>query len=334
MDELAESVLTAIMNPDMFNHMSGDRVQRKPSGAIDGRSILYHYLQKDLFESDIWLFQMLCARLVAGLGIWLHPELYRRMPIILPFALRDPSCRRRKEGDIESWGSPTENGYLRDDNSLVKAIPRAMTIMSARQTLYDGRRIGTGFVAAHVWRQIRNSSIGASLSSRDPWINTFVPNLVWLPTEVAKLSDREGTFTQMYLQALSAKIYRHVDVPDKLRPLVDRVWRMLDVPTGIPEQGLPELEELSFFHAGEEFIRKRRQAINCVVDACRTILSGEPLTAKVVTSRYSQGLASVSRDELSRRVEELTDYLTAISIQGTPDDSGNDLNYRGNGDDG
>lgn len=285
---------------------------KKPDGRINGENILYHYLQKDLFKSDIWLFQMLCARLVAGLGIWLHPSIYEKMPTLLPFAVRDPSCRKRKEGDVEAWGAPSENGYLRDDNTLVKAIPKSMLVESARQPLYHGRRIGNGFVAAHVWRQVKGSAIGATLASRDPWANTFIPNLVWLPAEVAKLSDREGTFTQLYLQALSAKIYRHVVVAPALRPIVDKIWGMLDLPVGIPEQGLPQIEDLSFFQANDGHLRARRQAVADVVAALRNVLSDEPLTAKVITSRYGDGLPSVHRAELTKRATELADYLALI----------------------
>lgn len=285
---------------------------KKSSSVIDGTNILYHYLQKDLFESDIWLFQMLTARLVAGLGIWLHPNIYQRMPTLLPFAVRDPSCRKRKAGDVEAWGAPNENGYLRDDNTLVKAIPKSMIVQSERQPLYHGRRVGNGFVAAHVWRQVKGSAISATLASRDPWTNTFVPNLVWLPTEVAKLSDREGTFTQLYLQALSAKIYRHVDVVPAMRPVAGRIWEMLDLPTGIPEQGLPKIDELSFFHARDGYIQTRRQSVADVVAALRAVLSGQPLTGKVITTRYGDGLPSVSRDQLTQRVSELDSYINAI----------------------
>jgi hypothetical protein len=285
---------------------------KKSSTIIDGENILYHYLQKDLFESDIWLFQMLCARLVAGLGIWLHPSIYQKMPTLLPFVIRDPSCRKRKEGDLEAWGAPSVNGYLRDDNTLVKAIPKSMRVSSARQPLYNDKRIGNGFVAAHVWRQVKGSAIGATLASRDPWTNTFVPNLVWLPAEVAKLSDREGTFTQMYLQALSAKIYRHVDVVPAMRPVVERIWGMLDLPKGIPEQGLPQVEELSFFLPDDGYIRTRRQSVTDVVAALRTVLSEQPLTAKVITTRFGDGLPTVSREELTQRMNELIDYLNGI----------------------
>jgi hypothetical protein len=282
------------------------------SALIDGENILYHYLQKDLLESDIWLFQMLCARLVAGLGIWLQPEIYQRMPTLLPFAVRDPSCRKRKEGDVEAWGTPSSQGYLRDDNTLVKNIPKSMVVISSSQPLYSGKRVGNGFVAAHVWRQTKFSEIGALLASRDPWINSFVPNLVWLPSEVAKLSDREGTFTQLYLQALSAKIYRNLEVSSEMRPFVDRIWNMLEVPKGIPEQGLPETKNLSFFRADNTFIQTRIQSVADVVAAYKTVLSGQRLTSKVITSRFGDGLPSVPREQVSKRLAELERYLTAI----------------------
>lgn len=285
---------------------------KKAIAMIDGDNILYHFLQKDLFESDIWLFQMLCARLVAGLGIWLHPSLYQNIPTLLPFVVRDPSCRKRKDGDVEAWGTPSEDGYLRDDNSLVKAIPRTMLVSSATQPLYHGKRIGNGFVAAHVWRKVKGSAVGATLASRDPWTNTFIPNLVWLPAEVAKLSDREGTFTQLYLQALSAKIYRHLDVVPSMRPIVDRIWGMLDIPQGIPEQGLPPTEELAFFQPGEACVQDRRQSVADVVTALQAVVSGQPLPAKVITSRFGNGLPAVSKSELTSRAAELNDYLRRI----------------------
>lgn len=211
-------------------------------------------------------------------------------------------------------GAPSEHGYLRDDNTLVKAIPRSMVVSSSIQPLYDGRRLGNGFVAAHVWRQTKGSEIGAPLASRDPWTNSFVPNLVWLPSDVAKLSDREGTFTQLYLQALSAKIYRKLEVSKEMRPFVDKIWSMLEVPMGIPKQGLPELEGLSFFQANEAFIRTRRQSVADVVTAYKTILSGEELTSKVITTRYGEGLSSVPKEHAARRLAELEAYLIAIPL--------------------
>jgi hypothetical protein len=176
--------------------------------AVDGNHILYHFLEKDLRERDIWLFQMLAARLFTALGIWFSPKTYAVCPVLLPFVVRDPSCRKRKPGDIEAWGMPNAAGYFRDDNSLIKNLPRTLPIQASGNPLYDGHTLGDGFVAAHVWREI-SDNIG-KLSSRDPITNSFIPNLVWLPKQVAKLTDREGSFAQTYLQALSVKIYRYI----------------------------------------------------------------------------------------------------------------------------
>jgi hypothetical protein len=279
---------------------------------IDGNHILYHYLQKELFETDIWLFQMLSSRLVANLGIWFHPDYYQKIPILLPFVVRDPSCRRRKKDDIEAWGSPNEMGYLRDDNSLVKGLPKSLNITSGNHFFYSGKRIGKGFVASHVWRQFKESPTGIGLSSHNPILNTFIPNLVWLPTQVSKLTDREGTFTQIYLQALSAKIYRNLDVPDCLKSIVSRAWQMLNIPAGIPEQGLPDITELSFFEPSEKFFAERRKKINIVIDGLETSLRGRPLKRKIITSRYGEGLSIVPKIRLKERIHELKHYLEAI----------------------
>lgn len=287
-------------------------MSNKKISKVDGNNILYHFLQKDLFESDIWLFQMLSAKLVASLGIWFHPKIYRQLPILLPFTVRDPSCRKRKEEDVEAWGSPDKMGYLRDDNSLVKGLPKSLSIISHGQSLYNNKRIGNGFVASHVWRQINNSSVGTNLSSRDPILNTFVPNLVWLPAQVSKLSDREGTFTQLYLQALSAKIYRDVAVPSELSSFVEKAWSMIDIPSGIPIQGLPNIDDLSFFEPSKRFLIVRRKKIEEVVDALQAISKGQRLEGKVITTRYGKGLPLVSLDEIKNRQIDLSKYLDAV----------------------
>ena len=125
---------------------------------VNGEDVLYHYLQKDLLVNDVWLFQMLTARLVASLGIWLDPKYYKRIPILLPFARRDSSCRKscNKKG-IEEWGSPDSNGYFRDDNSLIKNMPKSLSIESPLKDIYNNQRIGRGFVACHVWRLTTNN---------------------------------------------------------------------------------------------------------------------------------------------------------------------------------
>lgn len=251
--------------------------------AIDGNHVLYHYLEKDLKEADIWLFQMLAARLFTALGIWFPTAVYASCPLLLPFAVRDPNCRPRKKGDPDEWGAPDSGGHLRDDNSLVKGLPRSLPVNSPRNPLYHGRRLGNGFVACHVWRV--KAGAGAALSSRDPDTYSFIPNLVWLPVQVAKLTDREGSFAQAYLQALAVKIYRRIGVPERLRAVVERAWSKLPVPTGIPDSGLPDPADLAYFGANEPYIARRLNVVRAVASAFDALAAGRSVRSKVVCSR-------------------------------------------------
>ncbi|MBI5526542.1 MAG: hypothetical protein HY897_09415 [Deltaproteobacteria bacterium] len=154
----------------------------------DGDDVIYHYLQK-ILQQDEELFPPLVSRLIADLGIWLSPTLYQKWPVLVPFAVRDNSCRKGASKDgREHWGEPAKEGFFRDDNSLIKGLPKPLRIRSsASQELYDKRFLGKGYVASHAWRVHDN-----------PETNSFIPNLVWLPKQVSKLTDRPGSFAQRY----------------------------------------------------------------------------------------------------------------------------------------
>jgi hypothetical protein len=277
--------------------------------GLNGHHVLYHYLQKDLLGNDIWLFQMLTARLVASLGIWMHPTLYARYPLLRPFAVRDPLSRGdRRRGIPDQWGSPDRNGLFRDDNSLIKGMPRSLTIKAPKNPQYDGRRVEKGFVASHVWRELPSGG----LASRNRLTFSFVPNLVWLPAEVSKLTDREGSFAQAYLQALSIHIYREVPVAHPLAGLVDEVWELFPAPTGIPQEGLPGLGDLAFFMPSERFYKRNLRDLRHVVAALSAAQSGQPASARIISKRYGEGLTSVSGRSLRRLCADLQRYADAV----------------------
>jgi len=275
---------------------------------VDGSGVLYHFLQKDLIQSDVFFFQMLVARLVVGLGIWFTPSLYRELPFLVPYAVRDPHSRgNQRLGLPDQWGSPNPRGYFRDDNSLIKKVPASLPIRSRLVDVYDRRSIGTGFVASHVWRQLEGDT--AQLASRDPRTYSFIPNLVWLPSSVAALTDREGSFAQTYLQAIAHKVFRHQEVAPEFRAMVDDAWSLLPVPTEIPEQGLPAIEELNYFEETPQFVARRHQMIADVAAGLRTVAVGSELKRKVISTRYTEGLPLVRSDvaaELAARLEMLS----------------------------
>jgi hypothetical protein len=273
---------------------------------VDGNHVLYHFLQKGLLQEDVWLFQMLTARLVASLGIWLPIKLYSKMPLLTPHAIRDSTSRKDvKAGRPEAWGSPNSNGYFRDDNSLIKGIPAALLIES-RFSGYEGARIGNGFVASHVWRMRTD---GGS-APRHPLTNSFVPNLVWLPTQVAKLSDREGSFVQTYLQAISKKIYRSAPVSVHQEKIVAEAWELLPDPSGIPLQGLPRLDDLNFFGYTDEFLMSRLRSLRKVQELITSAVRGE--AGPKVSKRYNEGLMLMSSSQLEPLNQFLSSYLSGL----------------------
>lgn len=280
----------------------------KKAKGVDGDNVLYHYLQHSLRNEDVWLYQMLVARLVVSLGIWFPVDVYRRLPIPLPFVVRDPKSRR----PVDQWGAPDAAGYFRDDNTMIKNLKGTLTIGDSHLKEYRGRKLGSGFIAAHVWRE----TTADTLASRLAPTNSFLPNLVWLPSNVAKLTDDEGSFAQTFVQAISVKLYSEADVDPKLRPFVDEAWGLLPDPPPFPGQGLPEVEELNFFEVPAGFVERQTDRIRVVAQGFDTAANGGEQTSKVQSTRYTEGLASLDRDAARVLADNLFRYIEAVEATG------------------
>lgn len=272
----------------------------KSTPRVNGNTIIYHYLQKSLREEDEQLFQEIVAKLLTRLGIWFPPSAYATLPIVLPHVVRDPGCRR----PIDEWSSPNEAGYVRDDNSLIKGLVRSFAIASDLSE-YNGRRIGTGFVAAHVW-----SRVGDTYSSREASTYSFIPNLVWLPTNVAKLTDRDNSFAQMFIQALSYEIYYRLELRDTIRPFVDDSWNQLPRPD-FPKHRLPDVRELNFFRVPQSFFCTRTARISTASRGLLLVAAGDSgsIKDKILHTRYTAGLKASPPLVSASAAKKLGDHL-------------------------
>lgn len=176
---------------------------------INGNDVLYYFL-KSMLDVEKELSHTFIRKAIINLGIWMSPDYYKHLPIFSPFVIRDSKCRGNKKKDMpERWGEPTEKGYFKDDNSIIKGFVRSFTIRSPFSS-YNGCKIGNAYVASHVWRQPIGFSTNNDLASKNPWLNSFVPNLVWLPQQLSKLSDREGGYVQTFIQKVSYQLYQIV----------------------------------------------------------------------------------------------------------------------------
>lgn len=251
--------------------------------TVHGDDLLYRFF-RDLFDSEPAQASQLAQHLIEATGIWFPVSLYGSWPVLLPWVVRDPSCRGSKaKGIPDQWSAPDAHGYLRDDNSMIKALPRSLSVHGPKGSHLNGARMGSEFVASHIWRVVHDRD----LASRHPLLNSFVPNLVWLPSQIAKLSDQEGSPLQQTVQAMSWAIYREAPVAPHLNRVVDEAWTLIPAPVAATAV-VPET--LNWFSPTPAFIATRNARLASVIKALECLERNEPLTAKVISTRYTDGL--------------------------------------------
>jgi hypothetical protein len=240
--------------------------------------------------------------MLEAMGVWFPVDLYHDWPVLLPWVVRDPSCRgNTKHGVPDTWSSPNESGYLRDDNSLIKALPRSLPVRTPTAGPLNGARMGSEFVASHVWRIVDDEK----LASRLPLLNSFVPNLVWLPSQVAKLTDLEGGVVQRALQSMAFAIYRHAPVAPHLQEVVTKAWAMIPAPRPIALSP----SKINWFEVSDQFRSTRLKRLTSVVEALEQLDAGKPLTTKVVTSRFTAELPQVAMPARQKLLTTLRQFL-------------------------
>lgn len=268
--------------------------------VVHGDDLLYRFFL-DVLATQPELFAKVPKLMLESMAIWLPLDVYYEWPVLLPWVVRDPRCRGNlATGRPDEWGSPDKGGYLRDDNSLIKAIPRGLSVRTPKAGRLRGARMGTKFVAAHVWRVVNHSQLASTL----PLLNSFVPNLVWLPSQVAKLTDREGGVVQTTLQSMAFAIYRDAPVAPHLQDVVSAAWAMIPEPT----QLATPLSDLNWFESSDQFFATRRTRLQSVVAGLEMIAAGMPITTDVITSRYTVGLPSVAADARGELLAQLRRY--------------------------
>ena len=275
------------------------------SKRINGQNVLYHYIQKNLVRNDSDLSKELLKRFLLDMSIWIPPSFYRRLPIILPYVVRDSSCRERPIGE-DQWGMADKSGFLRDDNSLIKGIPRSFIVESSQVEYYDGIKMGNGFVASHIWGKIMINS-NQYFSSRLPELNSFIPNLTWLPVQLSKLTDREDSFAQRFLQAVSYKIYNKIAMPES----ISKIWNNLPFPSEFKNLDI-DISKITFFKVPEEWLEKHIDNLIYEIDLIRSATKNNSTNAKIKCHRYLPSLVQLSAKERAGLNKWLSDYKSII----------------------
>jgi hypothetical protein len=288
----------------MNEHGANNSIMHQPR-RIDGQNVFYHYIQKNLLKDDSDVSKELLKRFLLDMSIWIPINFYKRLPVILPYVVRDSSCRGRPNGEDE-WGKADKSGFLRDDNSLIKGIPRSFIVESSQVEYYDGLKMGNGFVASHIWGKIMING-NQFFSSRLPELNSFIPNLTWLPVQLSKLTDRQDSFAQRFLQAVSYKIYYKIAMPVS----ISKIWNNLLFPSEFRDLDI-DISKVSFFKVPDEWLVKRIHNLTSEIDLISSVTKKTSTNAKIKCHRYLQSLVQLSDKERAGLNKWLSDYKSII----------------------
>ena len=256
----------------------------------NGENIIYHYIQKTLLantDNDEFSKELI-ERLIIDLSIWFPPDIYRQIPILLPFVIRDSSCRKKQPNAIkDEWGNSNEFGFLRDDNSLIKGIIKSFFVDGRRVQDYDNKKLANGFVASHIWRNLQVST--DKLASTFEKTNSFVPNLVWLPKQISKLTDREGSYAQNLLKTISYKIYFGTN---NLSDFKKNIWAELNNPETQTKHNI-DVSKLNYFKVPDTWITKKKKGLIEEMETIKSMITtGIIADKKVKCSSYLPTLLS------------------------------------------
>ena len=284
-----------------------DRQSHSSAVALNAprSSGLYRYLSEGMRPGPgADEFVQLTIDLIERLGIWWSTEVYATLPVMVPWCIRDRTCRY--DQGPESWGAPRADGYLRDDNSIIKKLPLSLTISGPRGSPYQGRKPWRGFTACHIWRDLPDGEVAGA----DPWLYSFVPNLVWLPSWIAPLSDRQGGEIQSILQRTSIALFRHAGVPNPVSVYAEAAWQKL--PTPAPGAALTA-QRLQRFEPVPGFFSRRLTYLDNFVSGCDEVLDGRQLTRKLICTRYTEGLPTLDHADIRQFRNSMEGYRQACS---------------------
>jgi hypothetical protein len=159
-------------------------------------------------------------------AIWIPTATVTEAPWIAPYALRKVRIRTEPHAPgnpRDLWGTPTPDGYFTDDNSLIKPVVLRRKLRNSSSP-YGTAAVTQGLVCCHF----------LAGTTTDPMLFSFIPNLVWLPKDLASLTDAhtasEPHPLHDYMKTVSRERYRAI-MGNADRARVEGAWNALSEPT-------------------------------------------------------------------------------------------------------
>ena len=107
-------------------------------------------------------------------------------------------------------GSPRDGFSHIRGKRFAKNYAQGKLVSSKKIQYYDGKKISEGFWACHIWDRLEDGT----LTNKDNSLFSFIPNIVWLPKELSRLTDHVPIIKDVMKQ-LSIQLYGQLKMPNQ-----------------------------------------------------------------------------------------------------------------------
>ncbi len=201
--------------------------------------------------------------LVQNCGVWVDNKDKIKLPIAYPGSVR-------KHAGMGNFKSMDERGFKFDQNPINNL--RGQRIQGSSP--YKARKIGPGFEACHIWYD----------TTKAPPIFTFIPNIVWLPQIVARLSDKfqsvENVFFPALLKRISYEIYERRNSRDVL---LEGCWEGMEEgrgPSALDDFKPSKENTINAFSLKEKIIKETNNRILRILENIKAFKNQEKKKGK------------------------------------------------------
>lgn len=159
--------------------------------------------------------------LVNNCAIWIQPADFRKLPIVYPHKIRRGE-KEQQQTRPQSQSQKQEvkwdkRGFILESNPIASQLQKKNIIGG----FLKGEKIkgSSGYIACHIWYK----------TTLAPPLFTYIPNIVWLPRIIARMSDepmeRDSNKLPLILKQFTKCIYQsHNAKKIALSSIINTIW--------------------------------------------------------------------------------------------------------------
>jgi hypothetical protein len=289
-----------------------DEEQQTSTKSVAGMSAVYQSLSP-VFDVDLRTglvderHRHTARMILLHAGVWLPLEVYELWPVLFPWMKRD----NPKVYAGHKFEADPADGFEIQDNSPIGTLKKDRPVQwTTLSPVFQTNPISSG---AHEWMQ-SHCWDGMTTS---PLTNSFVPNLVWLPHGLGRLTDDTSSLFDQEARRIAWSLYRDAPVPAALTGIIEGIWASLAPPEG-ELLSSDERELVNFFAIGSNFhLRRQREHLDHGHVATR-LINGDSLQGLKLPKKYRRTLQRASSEVLESLARHMEPFAEAARLAEIP----------------